>query len=541
MKSSVYELHGLISRSKHSENPIADSCGDTVVRSWRRPEYWPTVDEHTDVSNKATIVFGVPHYGTYIAFAAEGDYTVDWGDGSGPVDYMSGDQAEKFYDYTSFQQPEGSIDPVTQMKYGVITIYPTDPAIPITLLDLHRQHSFHSPITRGDGQRAVPVYEMKIALPALSVLRVASETGIRHDSSLGFGLLESVELHLNNISAMDSLFYQCSRLKHIGVLRMDSAVTADYMFGSCLSLPGLPYSDTPMLEQAICMFYWCASLLSAPDYDMPKLLSCNSMFYICHSLVKAPALKTPLCEDFSWMYSECKALKEVPYMDTSSAHRLNGTFFECHSLIRAPEMDLSKAWNLNSLFWGCQRLISVKDYDFSSATDVSGLYGECRALESVPYLNFPVAINAASCLENCRTLDVFNGVNAPVAIEVASFFYGCTSMRYIRDINFPSAKRTASMLNDCLSLVEVTGLAMPVNSTGEFGFKGCYSLTRIQMTGCSQTMNLTNTFMSAEALNEFYTNLPSSDFNGKIYIQGAYGRHSDDPSIATAKGWVVSG
>jgi len=46
--------------------------------------------------------------------------------------------------------------------------------------------------------------------------------------------------------------------------------------------------------------------------------------------------------------------------------------------------------------------------------------------------------------------------------------------------------------------------------------------------------------LSSAALNEIYTNLATVT-GQTITVSGNYGTTGDDPTIATAKGWTVSG
>ena len=46
--------------------------------------------------------------------------------------------------------------------------------------------------------------------------------------------------------------------------------------------------------------------------------------------------------------------------------------------------------------------------------------------------------------------------------------------------------------------------------------------------------------LSASALNEIYTNLPTKT-GQSLTVTGNWGTSGDDPTIATAKGWTVTG
>jgi hypothetical protein len=62
----------------------------------------------------------------------------------------------------------------------------------------------------------------------------------------------------------------------------------------------------------------------------------------------------------------------------------------------------------------------------------------------------------------------------------------------------------------------------------------------MKATGIAQNISVANCKLSATKLNEIYSNLKT--VTGKtITVTGNYGTASDDPSIAIAKGWTVTG
>jgi hypothetical protein len=71
-------------------------------------------------------------------------------------------------------------------------------------------------------------------------------------------------------------------------------------------------------------------------------------------------------------------------------------------------------------------------------------------------------------------------------------------------------------------------------------FQNCSSLSRIQAKDFRFTFSVASCKLSATALNEIYTNLPTVT-GQTITVTGNYGTAGDDPAIATAKGWTVTG
>jgi hypothetical protein len=65
-------------------------------------------------------------------------------------------------------------------------------------------------------------------------------------------------------------------------------------------------------------------------------------------------------------------------------------------------------------------------------------------------------------------------------------------------------------------------------------------LARIEAKDFRFTFSVASCKLSATALNEIYTNLPTVT-SQTITVTGNYGTATDDPTIATAKGWTVTG
>ncbi len=60
------------------------------------------------------------------------------------------------------------------------------------------------------------------------------------------------------------------------------------------------------------------------------------------------------------------------------------------------------------------------------------------------------------------------------------------------------------------------------------------------MNGTKESISYASCRLSAEALNDIYTGLATVTAK-TITVTGNYGVTGDDPTIATAKGWTVTG
>jgi hypothetical protein len=96
---------------------------------------------------------------------------------------------------------------------------------------------------------------------------------------------------------------------------------------------------------------------------------------------------------------------------------------------------------------------------------------------------------------------------------------------------------------NCHALSSVPALnTTAVSSSGNFSniFANCNSLSRIQAEDFSFTFSVANCKLGATELNEIYTNLPVA-VGQTITVSNNVGTTGDDPTIATLKGWTVTG
>lgn len=75
---------------------------------------------------------------------------------------------------------------------------------------------------------------------------------------------------------------------------------------------------------------------------------------------------------------------------------------------------------------------------------------------------------------------------------------------------------------------------------GDTAFTNCPTLSRVSTQDINQSITFSSSCLGPAALNEIYTNLAT--VTGKIItVTSNWGTASDNPAIATAKGWTVTG
>ena len=165
------------------------------------------------------------------------------------------------------------------------------------------------------------------------------------------------------------------------------------------------------------------------------------------------------------------------------------------------------------MFRYCSSLSSV-ELDTSSGTNFTYMFENCSSLSSVE-------------------LDTSSGTN------FSSMFRYCSSLSSV-ELDTSSGTSFASMFEGCSSLSSVE---LDTSSGTSFNnmFQGCSSLSSVILTGCKYTVSVVNGVLSGTALDALYASLGTAAGSQTVSVGGNHGTSSDTPSIATAKGWTVSG
>jgi hypothetical protein len=156
-------------------------------------------------------------------------------------------------------------------------------------------------------------------------------------------------------------------------------------------------------------------------------------------------------------------------------------------------------------------------------TNMSSMFTSCFSLQTIP--PFPGSVAAVTTM--------------------ASMFQTCFSLQTIPPFPGSVAAVTAmnNMFNSCSSLqtippMDASGVSSSANLASAYT---AGSLTRIQATGQRFTFSVASQRLSAVALNEIFTGLPTVT-GQTITVTGNYGINEAgyNPTIATAKGWTVT-
>ncbi len=149
----------------------------------------------------------------------------------------------------------------------------------------------------------------------------------------------------------------------------------------------------------------------------------------------------------------------------------------------------------------------------------------------------------AYMFNNCYSLQSVPSFNTAAATSMNSMFNGCYALQTVPLFNTASVTSMSNMFVNCYALQTIPALTTTaVTSSANFSsmFSSCYSLAKILAGNFRFTFSVASCKLSETALNEIYTNLPTVT-SQTITVTGNYGTTSDNPAIATAKGWTVTG
>lgn len=377
------------------------------------------------------------------------------------------------------------------------------------------------------------------------------------------------------------LFYGCSSLVNVPDIDLPSVKRAHEMFKDCASLINAPHHiNMPSAQNVRGMFNNCVSLRNGPEYDVgdkllfPEAIFAHDLFNGCTSLVNAPKavelnkavniynifngcanmviaptnITAPLAQQAYNLFYGCAKLTTPPSrISLPEAINAYNMFYMCGSLLVCPELDLPKATNISNMFYGCQSLTSTLAYEFPSATNASSFYRQCRSLVSIDL----VKLGGASCdmtyffYEGSTKLNTAyfpEPMNSGKLVWSPYAFYfdnGISFRKYENEVDCQGSNSNIDTIFNSPYIEEIR----IKNFGGTLNQSNRAFLTSVRLTTPSSNIGnitLTNNNLSATALNQLFTDLPTVPTARTINVRGNPGSSTCNTSIATAKNWVVT-
>jgi len=332
-------------------------------------------------------------------------------------------------------------------------------------------------------------------------------------------------------------------VERIRIANLGSQTTCANMFQNCFSLQDVTLPSTASITNTSNMFNTCYSLRTAPLFNTAAVTNMTSMFQTCTSLLTIPLFNTAAVTQMASTFVNCYSLRTVPLLDTTLVQSMSNMFNGCYSLQTVPLFNTPAVTNMSSMFQNCYNLITVPLFNTAAVTNMISMFNGANMLQSVPLFNTAAATNMNSMFNLCLALQSVPLFNTALVTTMTNMFASANSLQYVPPFNTVSVTSFQAMFNGCAALQAVPAfVTTTVNSAVGFSsmFNGCTSLARIQAEDFRFTFSVASCKLSSTALNEIYTNLPTVT-SQTITVTGNYGTTGDTPSIATAKGWTVTG
>jgi surface protein len=462
--------------------PLTSGGAGPPAESWTRPADWlPT----TVVAGEQKIQLLVAIWdgaANQLGFSAGSSATIDWGDGTAPE--QVGGTVGHTYDPATISSATITSE---GFKQALVTITPTTGNLTTLSLTAVPYTTFYSS----------PVLEAVIGPSTITSLGVghasqaSANTYIRHVS-----LLSPITL-----STGLNAFQYCQSLRKVSGTINISGTDASNMFQYCYVLTDPPTIQTSTLTSVYQMFYNCRSLTAAPLFDTSKVTNFSYMLGSCTNLVSVPAYNTSKGTNFANMFAGSTLLREAPALDVKSggtAVSIASMFNGCHSLASIPVYDLTNASSATSVFTNCSSLVSVRLAGTNTGVpSFASLFSNSSALRDVDMAGLR-SVSWSSTFNNCFSLTTIKNLDlsdAPNTSGLSSMFTGCRSLR---------------------------------------------TITWIAGKGPKFTFTVSGTMLDAAQLNTMFTNMPTVT-GQTVTITNCPGAATCDRSIATGKGWTVTG
>ena len=549
--------------------------------SWSRPE-WRTLPSMTSTDQAFYGLHAVyPEDGNFCALTASGAYTVDWGDGT-TTNHTSGSQVNYIFDYNSTALV-GTDSPVTftaststvnRTAHGfangkTVTFWNIASTTGIVNGQVYyvinaTANTFQVLTTLGgsaitltnDGTASLTRYKQAIVtvtpqagqtLTALSLDVKHSQTGTQLYSAgwldilVGSPNFSTTGLVIGQSSSTETV--RKNSIERVRIVNLGSTNTLESRFRNLRELVVVELPSTQSVTNMSSMFLSCSSLQTVPLFNTQSVTNMTNMFASCYSLQTVPLFNTQSVTNMNSMFNGCVSLQTVPLFNTQSVTSIGGMFASCYSLQTVPLFNTQSVTSMTNMFASCSSLQTVPLFNTQSVTNMSSMFNGCSSLQTVPLFNTQSVTSMSGMFASCSSLQTVPLFNTQSVTSMTSMFASCSSLQTVPLFNTQSVTNMTNMFASCYSLQNVPALVTTaVTSSSTFGtmFQSCNSLARIEAKDFRFTFSVSNCKLSAAALNEIYTNLPTVT-GQTITVTGNYGTTDDGPSIATAKGWTVTG
>ena len=344
---------------------------------------------------------------------------------------------------------------------------------------------------------------------------------------------------MSSLNDISSCFSGCTQLSSVNLpTTVGSTISMASAFSSCRSLISISIPSGWTITSLDGSFNGCTNIksINLPNNTQNSITSLGNTFINCY-LLESVILPTSLnaANSLNFTFSGCISLKSIALPSTMNAvTSMTATFYLCSSLssLTLPT-SMSSCSNFSQTFWGCSLESITMPSIVSSSTST-----------------FAILVYLAP---NLKTLTLPT-TQTSLASSINTMFSGCSNLTTITNLDKIGSLTATPLVNGGNNYWSnlLTSLSfncpfslLTLNGTSATNFNKLNSLRLLntgtgQWTSTSPQINVSYCDLGVAALDQLFTDLTT--IVGKtINITGCSGAAGCTRSIATAKGWTVTG
>ncbi len=414
-----------------------------------------------------------------------------------------------------------------------------------------------------------------IDVPPLDVSKCTSFQSAFSES----GITKIPNFNFAAATNLSSMFNTCRNLKYVPPLVFPVATNVTSMFANCTALEkvdSLKFNASGATNLSN-LFDNCIKLKTVGSITAVNCTNTFALFNLNNILSQIDSLSFGSnLANTSYMFQQCFGLTTVPLFTTSSVTNGEGMFYNCNSMTTLPNFNFSAvtnafnmfrdmyalisfpsgvtlptaATNMSAMFYNDVNLLYAPAINTSSATNVSNIFAGCLGLINTPTSSFGAITSAANQADALT-----NGLSSLAVSTITGTRF---SISYQNDrlagAQLDTIYTNLATLNPAVTNVSGNGTTVTY-TVGTAGIPAFVAGRTVTITGVDPVAyNLTSvavasvnagagTFTVTNAATGTYVSggVAAIQSDRTITVTGNHGTVSDTPSIATNKGWTVTG
>ena len=515
---------------------------------WVKPSDWldytvPAASDQKIIGTVAVFNTDSNYFALNMTTTDASSYTVDWGDGTS-ASFASGTTAEKNYVWSDISSGTLTSEGYRQ---AIVTITPTTAGRTFATVSPSRRHS-----AIASGSRfSSPWLSLAIAAPNATTITFGSNL----TTNAYLQIVQQIQIISSNITSANSLFSNCSALQDVIFNTSATLTNTSSMFGSCKTLKTAPFINTASVTTMSSMFNACSALETVPLFNTASVSNISSMFFACPSLQSVPLFNTVSVTNMQNFLYNCSSLKEVPLFNTALVTNMSSMLNGTNSLETIPAFNTASVTTIDGMFRFSTGLVFLPALNTSSVTNIADFFSSSSTnIKEIAELNLSSISSLANNnlgLGNTTVNTAATGLSRAKLTNMkwTQTFQNCSMGATQLDEMYTSL----ATLNPAITTVSGNGTTVTVTvgtgSISPFVVGRSVTITGVDpvaynISGTVASVNAgAGTFTITNAATGTYVSggIAAVTSDRTITVTGNPGVASDTPSIATNKGWTVTG